>query len=290
MNPRQILIIDDQENIVSILRRELEKKLSCKCASANNSRDAFAKLKENPIELVICDVRLGEENGFQILKQIKPQYPKVGLMMMTAYRSPAYRSMAEELGVVFFIEKPFAIAVLVKSIERYFAQRSAVEAAAEALRAKKPTEKPEQKTAALHFKLQDLIQLFCLNGRNMLIRVKRADHPQSGHVYIQKGRVLHADWGDLKGEEAVFKLLAIDQLELDLQEYDQPVEQTIQVGWEWLLLEAARMNDEAIEQAARDASPAPSDEPKDPKPLDPADPFADFWKSVDLGGKTRVAT
>jgi DNA-binding NtrC family response regulator len=47
----------------------------------------------------------------------------MGLMLMTAYRSSEYRRKADELGVIDFIEKPFAISVLAETIDRFFSQR-----------------------------------------------------------------------------------------------------------------------------------------------------------------------
>lgn len=264
---RQLLIIDDQDDILRILERELVKTYQCTVYAAMNSVQAFEQLAQHPVELIISDVRIGEENGFNLLKAIRSRYPNVGLMMMTAYRSPGYRQMADELGVAFFIEKPFAISMLAKAVDRFFTQRAAQLPPAPAIATGK-------NNALEHFSIQDLVQLFCLNGRNVLISVTVSPMHPVGSIYLQRGRVVHAEWGSQKGEEAFYSLLMCSSAQLGLEDHDAPVAGTITSGWEQLLLESARRVDEAAEVVEVTGSAAPE------KP--PQDPFADFWKSASL--------
>lgn len=250
-----------------ILERELVKTYQCTVYSATNSIQAFEQLERHPIELIISDVRIGEENGFNLLKAIRSRHPHVGLMMMTAYRSPGYRQMADQLGVAFFIEKPFAISMLAKAVDRFFTQRAAQ-------LPPPPTPTAGKNNALEHFSIQDLVQLFCLNGRNVCITVTLSPmHPQ-GILYIQRGRVLHAEWGGQQGEEAFYSLLMHKNPQLGLEDCDAEIAPTISSGWEQLLLESARRVDEAAEIVEVTGCAAPE------KPL--ADPFADFWKSAAL--------
>lgn len=264
---RQILIIDDQDDILRILERELVKTYQCTVYVATNSVQAFEQLEQHPVELIISDVRIGEENGFNLLKAIRSRYANVGLMMMTAYRSPGYRQMADELGVAFFIEKPFAISMLAKAVDRFFNQRAAQLPPA-------PVIATGKNNALEHFSIQDLVQLFCLNGRSVLITVTVSPIHPVGYIFLQKGRVLHAEWGAQKGEEAFYSLLMNQSPQLALEDCEREVAPTITSGWEQLLLESARRVDEASEVVEVTGSAAPS------KP--PQDPFADFWKSANL--------
>lgn len=278
---RQILIIDDQDDILRILERELVKTYHCTVSVATNSVQAFEQLEKNPVELIISDVRIGEENGFNLLKAIRSRYPQIGLMMMTAYRSPGYRQMADELGVAFFIEKPFAISMLAKAVDRFFTQRAATLPPA-------PTAAAASKNGALeHFSPQDLVQLFCLNGRNVALTLTYSPLHPVGRIYIQRGRVLHAEWGAQKGEESFFSMLLQPGAQLALEDYDKEVAPTISSGWEQLLLEAARRQDESTEvhEVTGSAAPDPA-APAAPAPL--KDPFADFWKSATMSPDTKM--
>jgi len=281
-----ILIVDDQTDILRILEREFRRHGEYSVATANNPADALDLMGKSPVELVISDVRLGAHTGFSLLQEVNQRHPGVGTMLMTAYRSPAYRQQADALGVSFFLEKPFPVATLVTAVERFFEQRASE---AEAQKAPPPSE-DEMNTMA-HFKPQDLVQLFCLNGRSVRITLNFQPGKPTGYLYIQRGRVLHAEFGDLKGEEAFHALLHDANSSLSLQDWTAPVEQTIQSDWELLLLEAARLidlhNDENASETLADPSqplvPIPTPAPVTP-PLAPAlaEPFADFWKIAQM--------
>lgn len=257
-----------------ILERELVKTYQCTVRVATNSVHAFEQLAQHPIELIISDVRIGEENGFNLLKAIRSRYPHVGLMMMTAYRSPGYRQMADELGVAFFIEKPFAISMLAKAVDRFFTQRAAQ------LPPPPPTQSAGHNNALEHFSIQDLVQLFCLNGRNVRITMTFSPLHPVGVIYLKQGRVLHAEWGSQKGEEAFYSMLMPATTQLGLEDFDGDVAASISSGWEQLLLESARRVDEAAEVPEVSGSTSPE------KP--PADPFADFWKSAAITPVTKM--
>lgn len=276
--PHHILIIDDQQDIVRIIEREFQKTGRYVCVTALNSREAFEKLSQFPIDLIITDVRIGEENGFVLLKQIHAHYPQPGMMMMTAYRSPGYRQQAEELGVCFFIEKPFAVPTLLKAVERFFAQRQQAQVTME-----NQKKSPTATSALSHFKPHDLVQLFCLNGRHVCLHLSVPGYPE-GLIYIQKGRVMHAVWDGQTGEEAFYKMLTLNNPELSLEDFTTAIPETIHASWECLLLESARRTDEMAE------NPNPAPAPSSPAPplKKGNDPFQDFWKDVQLAPGTKL--
>jgi DNA-binding response OmpR family regulator len=272
---RSILIVDDQTDILRILEREFRRRSEYSVATANSPEDALEVMDRSAVDLVISDVRLGDQTGFTLLHEVNQRHPGVGTMLMTAYRSPAYRQQAESLGVSYFLEKPFPVATLVNEVDRFFQERASAE------EVKSP--EGEEMNAMEHFKSQDLVQLFCLNGRNVRIALNVSDDKPVGYIYIQRGRVLHAEFGDMKGEFAFFELIKEADAGLSLQEWNLPVTETIQQAWEHLLLESARRLDHLNEmeqtEQADPVSPAAPVLPLDP-PL--AEPFADFWKVAQI--------
>jgi len=151
---RNILIVDDQTDILRILEREFRRRGEYAVTTANNPADALQVMENSPVELIISDVRLGKQTGFSLLQEVNQRHPGVGTMLMTAYRSPAYRQQADALGVSFFLEKPFPVATLVTAVDRFFQHRSAAQD-----EPKKAPDNGEMNTMA-HFKAQDLVQLF----------------------------------------------------------------------------------------------------------------------------------
>jgi hypothetical protein len=90
----------------------------------------------------------------------------------------------------------------------------------------------------------------------------------TGRIYIEDGRIVHADAGEMKGEPAFQKLLSLPGGSFQLQHFEPPAERTIEGQWEFLLMEAARVRDEtasvtpAPDPAAESAvEPTPDLEP-----------------------------
>ncbi len=278
-----ILIIDDQEDILRILERELNKQEDYQVFTAVNCQNALDLLSEERIDLVITDVRIGEENGFVLLKQLRETHPDLAVMMMTAYRSPGYRQQADQLGVIFFIEKPFAVATLTQAVRGYF-DHQAHQPQPEVPQAPAGQEFEKNSDALKHFRAVDLIQLFCLNGRQVVLALNYPGISQEGLIYIRKGKVMHVEFGSLQGEEAFFKLMSMGEPQLGIRaSEEEEVPETITMGWEYLLMEAARVGDEAKAKAQTPASPTPATDTS-------KDPFENFWKSARIGegGKLKL--
>lgn len=93
------------------------------------------------------------------------------------------------------------------------------------------------------FSLVDLFQLLASSSRTGRLGV---DHPAgTARVYFDKGRVVHAEFGELVGEEAVYALFADERGSFEFTVGLPAPEVSVQGGTENLLLEAIRRVDEA---------------------------------------------
>lgn len=100
----KVLIIDDEVNICEALSFALEEKYEVK--TAHNSREAFKILKSEEIDAVLLDMRLGSEDGLDILKTIKHDYPLIEVIILTAYGSIKNSVEAVKMGAFYYITKP----------------------------------------------------------------------------------------------------------------------------------------------------------------------------------------
>lgn len=253
---RRILIVDDQEDILLILEREFRRAPGLTVSSTTKYADVLRLVAEKQIDLVISDVRLGRDSGFDLVREINRAYPGVGSILMSAYRSASNRQQAEELGVVLFLEKPFQIPRLIEVVVAYFERKENPPPVA-AVPAPTPPRSPSQEETSMlsHFKLQDLVQLFCLNGRNILITVTHPEHRAHGEIYIQRGRLTHVEFHGKSGDEAFLTLMQLRDPVLRVKDWAAPVPVTIESSWEYLLLQSA------IHQ---DHQTAPDEVPMDP--------------------------
>lgn len=100
----KILIVDDEINICEALTFALEEKYEVKVA--HNGREAFKILKSEEIDAVLLDMRLGSEDGLDILKTIKHDYPLIEVIILTAYGSIKNSVEAVKMGAFYYITKP----------------------------------------------------------------------------------------------------------------------------------------------------------------------------------------
>jgi DNA-binding NtrC family response regulator len=80
----KVLIIDDEEK----LRKLLSKIISLEgfeVLDAGDAKTGLKKLETANIDVVICDVKLPDENGIELLKTIKKKHPYVEVILLTAY-------------------------------------------------------------------------------------------------------------------------------------------------------------------------------------------------------------
>ncbi len=227
-----------------ILEREFRRLEGASIVTTSQFSQALELVTSKQIELVISDVRIGRDSGFDLARELARNHPGVGTILMSAYRSPSNRQQAADLGVITFFEKPFPIPKLIEAVRNFFQQLE--QPAPEPTQAPAPT--PPASVGATgslaHFKLQDLVQLFCLNGKNVRITVARESKMPAGEIHIQRGRVIHADFGGKTGEEAFHDLMQVSNPILRVNDWAAPVPVTISTGWELLLLHSAIRTDE----------------------------------------------
>jgi CheY-like chemotaxis protein/glycine cleavage system H lipoate-binding protein len=101
----KVLVVDDEP----IVCMSCEKVLSSdghNVQSANTSRDALRKLDDNAYDLVIADIKIPDQNGLVLLRNIKAEYPETDVVMITGYPSVETAREAMKLGASDYLPKP----------------------------------------------------------------------------------------------------------------------------------------------------------------------------------------
>ena len=104
---KRILIVDDESSICTFLSIALEDEFEV--FSANNAAQTFDLLKKYKVHLIVLDLMLGSENGLDILREVKQQYPEVAVIMMTAYGDISTSVEAIKRGAAHYLCKPVNI-------------------------------------------------------------------------------------------------------------------------------------------------------------------------------------
>lgn len=100
-----LLIVDDDEDIRSLLTEFFERH-SHTVTVAENGVAMFAALEKKPIDLVILDVMLQEEDGFCLCQRLRAT-SRVPVIMLTAVTDYTDRVVGLEVGADDYVVKPF---------------------------------------------------------------------------------------------------------------------------------------------------------------------------------------
>lgn len=103
MHPK-LLIIDDERAICASLCFALEDAYDI--TTTSDPVEGIQAAWQQSFDLILLDLRLGYQNGLDILRQIKKKDPDVTVIMMTAYASIETSIEAIKLGAYYYIEKP----------------------------------------------------------------------------------------------------------------------------------------------------------------------------------------
>lgn len=90
--------------------------------------------------------------------------------------------------------------------------------------------------------LPDIIQLVSVSGKTGKFTLTH--DPDRGYIYLKNGQMVHAEVGELVGEEAIYALAIWNQGDFQFSPSEEPARQTITKSNTNLLMEAARRLDE----------------------------------------------
>jgi two-component system OmpR family response regulator len=127
MNPMpHLLLVDDDEDILSLLT-SFFRKHAYMVSVAEEGPAMFAVLEKDPIDLVILDVMLRNEDGFSLCRRLR-ETSRVPVIMLTAMADHTDRVVGLEIGADDYLTKPFdqrELLARVKAVLRRTAETAA---------------------------------------------------------------------------------------------------------------------------------------------------------------------
>jgi len=116
-----ILVVDDEKSMRDSMRMLLQG--SYTVFTARSGKEAVKVVKNNPVDLVLLDIRLPEIDGIEILKIIKGIDASIEVIMITAVVTVKKAVEAIHSGAYDYITKPFDIAALQEQVEKVLEKR-----------------------------------------------------------------------------------------------------------------------------------------------------------------------
>jgi DNA-binding NtrC family response regulator len=114
-----ILVIDDDTNLRTLLKRFLEK-AGYDVMEASNGSVALEMQRANPAELIITDIFMPEKEGTEFIMDMSIEFPKVKVIAMSGGGNVAdvdFLSLAKNLGALKTFQKPFKQAEILAAVE-----------------------------------------------------------------------------------------------------------------------------------------------------------------------------
>jgi len=119
---RQVLIVEDEPIIRTTLREFLTSE-GFLVTEAGRCSDALAQMRERDFVVAICDVRLPDGDGIQLLKRLQQMNPDLLVLIITAYATVESAVEAFKAGAYDYLVKPVLFDDLHHKLQRLFRYR-----------------------------------------------------------------------------------------------------------------------------------------------------------------------
>ena len=123
MNPKKILVVDDEVDLVETVRFPLEIEGYNVLVAYNGEEALNQARKENP-DLILLDLMLPKLDGYKVCRLLKfdERYKHIPILMLTAKTQEKDKVLGMETGADEYITKPFDVSDLLKKVKEYLSK------------------------------------------------------------------------------------------------------------------------------------------------------------------------
>jgi CheY-like chemotaxis protein len=114
--PRRILVIDDEPQVLRLFRRILEA-AGCMVYTAESGSEGLKVLHDHPVDLLVLDLNMPELDGFEILTLLHSERPNLKVIVTSGFMQGAMLRAARFLGATAVLNKVEAPKRLIETIQ-----------------------------------------------------------------------------------------------------------------------------------------------------------------------------
>ena len=118
---RSVLIMEDEDVLRRLYSRALNR-VGYEVYGAETIAKARDLIAQHHFDVFLCDIHMGKERGTELLREQGDTLRREGTQVVMVSADSRYRSLTEELGIEFYLEKPISIASLVTLVDRLTAR------------------------------------------------------------------------------------------------------------------------------------------------------------------------
>jgi DNA-binding response OmpR family regulator len=119
MKPARILLVDDDAALRAVITRALQQ-AGHKVMPARDGRDALTLLNHAPVDLIITDLLMPEQDGIELILRVRRCRPKLPILAISGggnrFRGEYYLQMAKVIGATRLLPKPFTAESLLAEV------------------------------------------------------------------------------------------------------------------------------------------------------------------------------
>jgi DNA-binding NtrC family response regulator len=120
--PTTVLVVDDEDGIRQALTRFLTR-VGYKVSAAANAAEALERMATDHPTAMLCDIRMPETSGVELLPKVLAQDPDLAIIMLTAIDEPRTAIECLKLGAYDYLIKPVDLEELELSLQHALRQR-----------------------------------------------------------------------------------------------------------------------------------------------------------------------
>ncbi len=115
---KNLLLVDDDPNLILLVKDFLEFK-GYTVLTANNGLEALSVIKDNSVDMIICDIMMPEMDGYALVQEIKQdsEYNSIPVMFLSAKGQTQDRVKGLNIGAEIYMAKPFEPEELLAQVE-----------------------------------------------------------------------------------------------------------------------------------------------------------------------------
>lgn len=230
-----LLIVEDDPHFRGALTRELESH-GFVVHTAASAEDAIAILAHDEIDVLLTDLRLGGQDGIDLLRRLPALSRRTRTVLMSAYASARDHQSATDLGAVTVLVKPFTASELLGTIQKAIDCETGFQGSIHGL------------------SLIDMAQMFHLAMRSICLHISPPGEPPSV-IHFERGEIVHAQHGNLTGAAALRAVLATPSGTIRTAALPDDAPHTIETAFGHLILESLSQLDEELHEAQRGLGP-----------------------------------